>query len=169
MIDIVVKAIKRTLDAKLHDYNELKSKYDTINQTSNFMMPDYLKAKMDNLLLKWAQFEGAPNETRQAQPASVQSKIEQASTKNSKSLLLPPSTSLSFTQIPIQSKDIDLISNDLFDWLLWIDHTLQSHVITVGDFDEIQQAINKYSVRENREVLKIAILSFFFSFADHSD
>lgn len=43
--------------------------------------------------------------------------------------------------------DIELISNDLFDWLLWIDHTLESQVITVGDLDEIQQSVNKYTVR----------------------
>ncbi len=42
--------------------------------------------------------------------------------------------------------DIDLISNDLFDWLLWIDHTLESQLVTVGDSDEINQAIQKYDV-----------------------
>ena len=43
-------------------------------------------------------------------------------------------------------KEIESISNDLFDWLVWIDHTLQSQVITVGDLEEIQQAIHKYNV-----------------------
>jgi hypothetical protein len=45
--------------------------------------------------------------------------------------------------------DIDLISNDLFDWLLWIDHTLESQLVTVGDLDEINQAIQKYDVKQN--------------------
>jgi hypothetical protein len=40
--------------------------------------------------------------------------------------------------------DIDLISNDLFDWLLWIDHTLESQLVTVGDLEEINQGIQKF-------------------------
>lgn len=42
--------------------------------------------------------------------------------------------------------DMEIISNDLFDWLLWIDHNLQSQVVTVGDLEEIQQSIYKYQV-----------------------
>ena len=69
--------------------------------------------------------------------------------------------------------DIEVISNDLFDWLLWIDHTLESQVnlsrnhedfilffitdlilinikvVTIGDIDEIQQSILKYIVSLN--------------------
>ena len=44
--------------------------------------------------------------------------------------------------------DNEIVLNDLFDWLLWIDHTLQSQVITVGNLDEIQQSINKYDVSD---------------------
>lgn len=43
-------------------------------------------------------------------------------------------------------EEIELINNDLSDWLLWIDHTLESQILTVGDLDEIQQSIKKYSV-----------------------
>jgi hypothetical protein len=42
--------------------------------------------------------------------------------------------------------EVEGISNDLFDWLMWIDHTLESQVVTVGDNDEIQQAIDKLNV-----------------------
>lgn len=56
--------------------------------------------------------------------------------------------------------DIDLISNDLFDWLLWIDHTLESQLVTVGDQDEINQAIQKYDVSLMPCVLKRT--SFYF-------
>jgi hypothetical protein len=43
-------------------------------------------------------------------------------------------------------ENINIISNDLFDWLLWIDHTLESQLVNVGDNEEMQQAILKYSV-----------------------
>ncbi len=56
-------------------------------------------------------------------------------------------------QVPSQDKDIELLSNDLFDWLVWIDHTLESQVVTVGDLEEIQQAIHKYNVRFNLNII----------------
>jgi hypothetical protein len=46
----------------------------------------------------------------------------------------------------VNSKESDKIANDIFDWLLWIDHTLQSQLVTVGDIEEIQQSIQKYQV-----------------------
>jgi hypothetical protein len=51
--------------------------------------------------------------------------------------------------------DNEILLNDLFDWLLWIDHTLQTQVITVGNAEEIQQSISKYDVSG-------AFASFFF-------
>ena len=58
--------------------------------------------------------------------------------------------------------DIDLISNDLFDWLLWIDHTLESQLVTVGDLEEINQSIQKYNV--NLFVYPSLILSLYIEF-----
>ena len=57
--------------------------------------------------------------------------------------------------------DIDLISNDLFDWLLWIDHTLESQLVTVGDLDEINQAIQKYDVNQKTIIWKIFVGHYF--------
>lgn len=45
-----------------------------------------------------------------------------------------------------ENEDLQLMSNDLFDWLLWIDHTLDSQIVVVGDLEEIKQSINKYEV-----------------------
>ena len=56
-------------------------------------------------------------------------------------------------QVPSQDKEIELLSNDLFDWLVWIDHTLESQVVTVGDLEEIQQAIHKYNVSFNLNII----------------
>jgi hypothetical protein len=56
-------------------------------------------------------------------------------------------------QLPAPNKEIETLSNDLFDWLVWIDHTLQSQVITVGDLEEIQQAIHKYNVSVKKKEL----------------
>ena len=79
---------------------------------------------------------------------------------------LIPTTTTSTPDTPPQD-NVELISNDLFDWLLWIDHTLDSQVlkiklknflnklilffffhkaVTVGYLDEIQLLIQKYDV-----------------------
>lgn len=41
--------------------------------------------------------------------------------------LIPTTTTTSTPDTPSQD-NVELISNDLFDWLLWIDHTLDSQV-----------------------------------------
>lgn len=45
-----------------------------------------------------------------------------------------------------ENDDIRLILNDLFDWLLWINHTLDSQIVVLGNLDEIQQSIVKLEV-----------------------
>jgi hypothetical protein len=52
---------------------------------------------------------------------------------------------------------IESISNDLYDWLTWIQHTMQSNVVTVGNVAEIQQLIQKYQVKFG------LLLRFFFN------
>lgn len=48
----------------------------------------------------------------------------------------------------IVKDDNELALNDLFDWLLWIDHNLQTQV-TVGNAEEITQSISKYEVHKS--------------------
>jgi hypothetical protein len=122
-------------------------------------MPDHLKSKMNNLIQKWTLMADPTDNTdllptqpengvlHPDQHTQSTNTISHTAVIASKGLPQPPSTSQSFMQMPNEDKNVDLISNDLFDWLLWIDHTLQTHVITVGDFEETQQAINKYNVR----------------------
>lgn len=52
-------------------------------------------------------------------------------------------------------ENINIISDDLFDWLLWIDHTLESQIVTVGDHEEMQQAILKYTVINSNILINI--------------
>lgn len=44
---------------------------------------------------------------------------------------------------------LELVANDLFDWLLWIEHTLETQLVAVGDLDQIEQLIKKYDVISN--------------------
>lgn len=42
--------------------------------------------------------------------------------------------------------NIEVVLNDLFDWLLWINHNLETQLVVVGDLDQIEQLIKKYDV-----------------------
>lgn len=44
----------------------------------------------------------------------------------------------------------DNFCNELLDWLLWINHNLNTQIVTIGNFEEIQQSINKYNVRKDQ-------------------
>lgn len=48
-------------------------------------------------------------------------------------------------KLNLEDRDnLEVISNDLFDWLLWIDHTLETQLVVVGDLDQIEQLVKKY-------------------------
>ncbi len=67
--------------------------------------------------------------------------------------------------------DVRLILNDLFDWLLWINHTLDSQIVVLGNLDEIQQSILKLDVgfffKHFLIFLEMDGLSIYFFFKEH--
>lgn len=42
--------------------------------------------------------------------------------------------------------DLEQATSDLFDWLLWIDHTLETQLVVVGDLEQCEQLVKKYNV-----------------------
>lgn len=44
------------------------------------------------------------------------------------------------------NENFEEIVDELFDWLLWMRHTLETQTVIVGDIDQIQQSINKFDV-----------------------
>ena len=193
------KYIKLALNSKLGQFNNLKSLYESINVKSNNKIPDYIKLKMESLLIHWEKLEeslitassiklSSATENAETTDGDIlfrrtlsikkqapiapgfQEKevgvnmtshnteneiLEKEKTKDleisTQEETIPNGIKLIAVsefndQLSMPCKEIESISNDLFDWLVWIDHTLQSQVITVGDLEEIQQAIHKYNV-----------------------
>lgn len=57
-----------------------------------------------------------------------------------------------------ETESVQLATNDLFDWLLWIDHTLETQHVVVDDLEQTEQLIKKYDVRFSNINFKIRML-----------
>jgi len=60
---------------------------------------------------------------------------------------LIPTTTTSSTPDTSSQDNVELISNDLFDWLLWIDHTLDSQVLKIKLKNYFNKLILFFSTR----------------------
>lgn len=123
--------LKSELQVQKAYFNHLKETYEILIANTNFEINEQLKLKMENLVNQWTSLERS---------TSKRSPIKTLTDMN----IDERQISSSISSVSIHKDDIEIISNDLLDWLLWIEHTLQSQIVTVGDLNEIQQGIQKF-------------------------
>jgi hypothetical protein len=126
-----VNQLKSALQKQTVNFNHLKETYEILIANTNFKINEQIKNKMENLVSQWTTLERSTLK-RSPIKTTIDNSIDERH------------ISSSISAISIHKDDIEIISNDLDDWLLWIEHTLQSQIITVGDLNENQQGIQKF-------------------------
>lgn len=145
------KTIVTPIDLETHDDDQIAAdlrkelniiKLENENIDANIVSLDESTEKfVDNRKVKESTSTQSLNKLAASSSAGgANKKINGADSSSSTGVQSSSSYNLS------EKEDIQLISNDLFDWLLWIDHTLETQLVTIGDMEQIQQSINKYNV-----------------------
>ncbi|RNA24521.1 isoform B isoform X1 [Brachionus plicatilis] len=157
------------IKVKIDKYDKIKSNFNDLKQSigQKFKVDENMYKIIDDLdkIWKCVDLNKILNDKKRISGEQLEAKIEKLNlnapvqnqdiSDNELSVINLKDNNTSVSKLPLKedeskhvtdSNSIDEeLYNDLFDWLLWINHNLSTQIITVGDIDETQLSIQKFN------------------------